>query len=81
MIFSKLCMPIGYFILFIRLFLIFCKITKNNDTSKFFMYLFLIFPSFFLLRDKEAIKKRGRSNNEEGKKQDSSLFLMNQNMK
>ena len=45
------------------------------------MYLFLIFPSFFLLRDKEAIKKRGRSNNEEGKKQDSSLFLMKQNMK
>lgn len=34
------------------------------------MYLFLIFPSFFLLRDKEAIKK-----------QESSLFLMNQNMK
>ena len=44
------------------------------------MYLFLIFPSFFLLRDKEAIKKQGRSNNEEGKKQDSSLFLMKQNM-
>ena len=81
MIFSKLCMPIGYFILPILLFLIFCKITKNNDTSKFFMYLFLIFPSIFLLRDKEAIKKRGRSYHEEGKKQESSLFLMNQNMK
>ena len=33
------------------------------------MYLFLIFPSFFLLRDKEAIRKRGKGNNEEGKKQ------------